>query len=166
VALEDLVHRRRLVHTAGDGLVVGHVERVGVEAAVPADHVERVTRHDMDGAGEPAGAAPAVLDEHLGGLVLADLGLGRPAQVALAVRGMLEQLAEARQVAAWRRDVAVRLDGVGLHRSARDPAMRCRARHDQVVARSERQVPEHGLEHALAGLDEHALVAGRVAIQR
>ena len=65
VALEDLVHRRRLVHPAGDRLVVGDVERVRVEAAVPADHVERVPRHDVDGAGEPARPGAAVLDEDL-----------------------------------------------------------------------------------------------------
>ena len=61
VALEDLVHRRRLVHAAGDRLEVGDVEGVRVEAAVPADHVERVLRHDVHGAGEPAGPTPRCL---------------------------------------------------------------------------------------------------------
>src|SRR3954449_5015329 len=40
--LEDLVHRRRLMDAAGDRLEVGDVERVGVEAAVPAHDVEGV----------------------------------------------------------------------------------------------------------------------------
>jgi hypothetical protein len=53
-ALEDLVHRRRLVHPAGDRLEVGDVERVRVEAAVPADDVERVLGYDVHGAGQPA----------------------------------------------------------------------------------------------------------------
>jgi alkylation response protein AidB-like acyl-CoA dehydrogenase len=43
-ALEHLVHRRRLVHPAGDRLEVRDVEGVRVEAAVPADDVEGVLR--------------------------------------------------------------------------------------------------------------------------
>ena len=49
-ALEDLVHRRRLVDPAGDRHEVLDVERVRVEAAVPADHVERVRRVGHPGA--------------------------------------------------------------------------------------------------------------------
>jgi hypothetical protein len=49
-ALEDLVHRRWLVDLAGDRHVVLDVERVGVEAAVPADDVERVGRVGEAGA--------------------------------------------------------------------------------------------------------------------
>ena len=61
VALEDLVHRRRLVDAAGDRLEVGDVEGVGVEAAVPADDVERVLRDDVDRAGQAAGPVPRCL---------------------------------------------------------------------------------------------------------
>ena len=61
VALEDLVHRRRLVDLAGDRHVVVDVERVGVEAAVPADDVERVrgVRHP----GPDHARRAAVLDQ-------------------------------------------------------------------------------------------------------
>ena len=52
-ALEDLVHGRRLVHAAGDGLEVADVEGVRVQAAVPADDVERVAGIDEPGAGHP-----------------------------------------------------------------------------------------------------------------
>ena len=45
--LERLVHRRRLVHPAGDRLEVVDRERPRVEAAVPADHVERVVGVDV-----------------------------------------------------------------------------------------------------------------------
>ena len=62
-ALEDLVHRRRLVDLAGDRHVVVDVERVGVEAAVPADDVERVGRVGHPGADDPG--AGAVLDQHV-----------------------------------------------------------------------------------------------------
>jgi hypothetical protein len=62
---KHLVHRRRLVHPAGDRLEVGHVERVGVQAAVPADDVERVLRDDVHRAGQPARPVAAVLDEDL-----------------------------------------------------------------------------------------------------
>ena len=40
--LERLVHRRRSVGALHDRLEVGDVEGVRVQAAVPADHVERV----------------------------------------------------------------------------------------------------------------------------
>src|SRR3546814_10251581 len=62
-ALEDLVHRRRLVDLAGDGHVVLDVERVGVEAAVPAHHVEGVGGVGQPGADDAC--AGAVLDQDL-----------------------------------------------------------------------------------------------------
>ena len=42
VALEGLVHRRRLVHAPDDRLEVVDVERPGIELAVPPDDVERM----------------------------------------------------------------------------------------------------------------------------
>jgi hypothetical protein len=53
-----------------------------------------------------------VLDVDLDVGRLDDLRVGRAAQVALAVRRVLEELAVLRQVALGRRDVAARLDGV------------------------------------------------------
>ena len=111
-ALEDLVHRRRLVHLAGDRHEVLDVERVGVEAAVPADDVERVRGVGQPGADDARRAVAAVLDEHLDVGAVLDERLLRAVQVALAVRRVLEELAEAGEVALGRRDVAVRLDGV------------------------------------------------------
>ncbi len=67
-ALEDLVHRRRLVHLPGDRHEVLDVERVGVETAVPADHVERVPGVGHPGADQAAlrqRPLPAVLHEHV-----------------------------------------------------------------------------------------------------
>ena len=62
VALEDLVHRRRLVHPAGDRLEVGDVERVRVQAAVPADDVERVLRRRRGSMpASPPGPSPRCL---------------------------------------------------------------------------------------------------------
>ena len=66
----------------------------------------------VDRAGQPAGAAAAVLDVDLDVLGLDDHRVGRGPQVALAVRRVLEQLAVAGQVALGRRDVAVGLDAV------------------------------------------------------
>ena len=81
VALPDLVHRRRLVHLAGDRHVVVDVERVGVEAAVPADHVERVRRVGHPGP-DDAGAG-AVLDQHLH-VLAARPGTAHPARAGRA----------------------------------------------------------------------------------
>ena len=57
--LEGLVHRRRLVQPAGDRLEVVDGERVRVEAAVPADHVERVVGVGVAGPRPCRGAARA-----------------------------------------------------------------------------------------------------------
>ncbi len=168
VALEDLVHRRRLVHPAGDRLEVRDVEDVRVEAPVPSDHVERVLRQDVHRAGQPsarAGTGAAVLDVdlHVGPLHLA--GRGRHPQVPLAVRRVLEQLPEPGQVAAWRRDVAVALDRVEAQRLPRHhPAVRGGARDDRVVTRADLEIPEDRLQPPLPGLDEGALVTGGVAV--
>lgn len=84
---------------------------VRVEAAVPADHVERVVRVDEPGAGDGA-CPPAVLDQHLDVVAVGKQRLDRPVQVSFAVQGVFEQLTVTGQVAAGRGDVAVRLDGV------------------------------------------------------
>ncbi len=51
---EDLVDGRRLVYPSGDRLEVGDVERVGVQAAVPAHHVERMAEAAVAGPGDTA----------------------------------------------------------------------------------------------------------------
>jgi hypothetical protein len=126
------------VDAPGDRLEVAHVEDVGVEAAVPADDVERVEGQRVDRADDATGPAAPVLDVDVGLLVGvgADvLGEQRPlglAQVSLTVRRVLEQLAVLAQVALRRRDVAVGLDAVDAQRvlrgAPRDPAVGRRAR--------------------------------------
>src|SRR5699024_9007899 len=105
------------------------VEGVGVEAPVPADDVEGVGGHRVHGAGDAPFAAAAVLDVDLDVALLTQQRLGRAVQVALAVGGVLEELAVARQVALGRGDVAVGLDGVqaGALALADDPAVDGRA---------------------------------------
>ncbi len=95
VSLEHLVHRRRLVHPPGDRLEVGDVERVRVQAAVPADDVERVLAARRGRCRPARPARAAVLDEDLDVVALDDQRRGGPAQVALAVRRVLEELAVA-----------------------------------------------------------------------
>ncbi len=90
------------------------------------------------------------------------------AQVALAVRGRLEELALAGQVALRRADVPARLDhqqAQGI-RALGHPPVRRRHRQQDVVAGADVQRPEDRLDGAGAGLHEHALVARRVAVER
>ena len=167
-ALEDLVHRRRLVDLAGDRHEVLDVERVGVEAAVPADHVERVRRVGDPGADQAGGAVASVLDQHLHVGATLDERFDRAEQVALAVRRVLQELAEPGEVALRRGDVAVRLDRVEpgdlAVDVAGDPAMGGGTRDHDVVTGAVGQHSEGGLHGAGAVLDVHALVAHGVAV--
>ncbi|MBW3551415.1 MAG: hypothetical protein KY442_11615, partial [Proteobacteria bacterium] len=117
-------------------------ERLSGRLAVPADHVEGVLGQHVHGAGQPAGAASAVLDVHLHVAALDHDGIGRAAQVALAVGGVLQQLPEPRQVPLGRSHVAVGLDGVQAKRAvaAGHPAVRGGARDEHVVALTDLQV--------------------------
>ena len=162
--LEDLVHRRRLVDLARDRHVVLDVERVGVEAAVPAHHVEGVGGIGQPGADDAR--TGAVLDQHLDVGALRLVRLGGAVEVALAVGGVLEELPEAREVALGRVDVGVGLDGVEARRLGRDPAVVGGARDHDVVAGAVGHNAEDGLDRARAGLDEDALVADGVAVER
>ena len=87
VALERLVHRRRLVDAPDDRLEVVDVERPRIEVAVPADDIERMMiEHQL--------VDRVVLldqDRELA-LLVARLELLRPADVALRERRALEQL--------------------------------------------------------------------------
>ena len=154
------------MHLAGDRHEVLDVERVGVEAAVPADHVERVRRVGQRGADDAARTVAAVLHQHLDVGALLDERLARAVQVALAVRRVLEELAEPRQVALRRRDVGVGLDRVQPRLLGRQPPMRRRARDQHVVTGAVGQHPERRLDGAGAGLDVDTLVADRVAVVR
>jgi hypothetical protein len=167
VALEDLVHRRRLVHLAGDRHVVVDVERVRIQTAVPADDVERVMRAHVDRAGEPGRAGAAMLQKDLDIATFDKRWLGRAVQIALAVRRVFEQLTELRQIAANRRDVRIRLDAVGADTvRTGQPPVRRRARQQDVVALACVECAEHGFDHRRAGFDVDALVADRVPVQR
>ena len=87
VPLESLVHRRGLVDPPGDRLEVVDAEDPGIQITIPANHVERVVVQDVPG------EAVAHFHPHL---EFAPLGvrlqLLRRANVALAVRGVLEKL--------------------------------------------------------------------------
>ena len=173
-ALEDLVHGRRLVDAAGDRLEVAHVEDVRVEAAVPADDVERVERQRVDRADDATRAVATVLDVDLGLLVgaradvLGEERTVRLAQVALAVGGVLEELAVLAEIALGRRDVAVRLDAVRPQRLVAgdlgEPPVRRRPRDDDVVALADVEGAEDRLDAGSAALDVDALVADPVAV--
>ena len=164
VALEDLVHRRRLVDLAGDGHVVVDVEGVRVQTAVPADHVQRMGRTGHPGA-DDAGAG-AVLDQDLDVLALDEQRTDRPVQVALAVRRVLEQLPVAREVALGRRDVAVGLDRVEPAGLRRQPAVGGGTGQQHVVTAPVGERPEDRLHGPTARLDVDALVTDRVAVER
>ena len=102
---ERLVDRRRLVDAPGDRLEVGDVEGVRPEVAVPADDVERVVRVVVGR--QPAAhldVDPEVAFVRPGG----DL-VGQP-DVALRVRGVLEQLAVVVAVALRRLDLGRALE--------------------------------------------------------
>ena len=88
--VEGLLHRRRLMDRAGDRLEVVGVEGVGIDHAVPADHVEGMVRQRV--ARQPR----AVLDEHGGFLLLIDdQRLARAVQIALGIRRSQAELAVA-----------------------------------------------------------------------
>src|SRR4051794_4123401 len=101
-ALEYLVHGWWLVHPPGDRLEVGDVEGIWIEAAVPADHIERMLRHHVPGT-DYAGPG-AVFDEHLHVRSKFLQRLVRAMQIAFTVRRMLQQLAELGQVSPHRAD--------------------------------------------------------------
>ena len=161
VALERLVHRRRLVHAADDRLEVVDVERPRIEHPVPPDDVARVVvEHEL--------VEAVVLlhdDPEIAPLVVRH-ELARHLEVALAVRRALDDLAVV---------VAVALDGVrtyprlsmirsfaGLREQI---AVQNAAMDDQVVARRDRQVAELRLERALPFRDVHDFIALRVAVE-
>ncbi len=134
-ALEGLVHRRWLVDAPGDRLEVVDGEGVRVQAAVPADHVERVVEVGV------AGQSGAVADQHVH-LALGDQQrFGGGAQVALAVRRVLEELPVVGQVATRRADVPLGLGDQGADRfgAGGHPAVRGRRRDHHVVAACRRR---------------------------
>ena len=65
VAFKDLVRRRWLVDPSRDRLEVADVERVRVQAPVPADHIERMERRRVDSPGDPTRAGATMLDVDL-----------------------------------------------------------------------------------------------------
>ena len=135
---EGLVHRRRLVHPTYDRLEVADRERVGVDATVPGDHVERVVLVDVAGPNlRGASRAPD------------DLGPSRrgsfgTAKVPFGIRGPFFQLARLGQVAARRPDMAGGFENEQLQALRRfdGPSVSRRCRNDHVVARDDRRVPK------------------------
>ena len=167
VALKHLMHRRWLVHTSGDRFEIRDVEHIGIQAAIPAHDIERMLVGHVDRPAQTTGARPSVLDVDLGA-TLGKQGCRGRTQISLAVGRVLEQLAEARQVPKRRRDVRVGLDHIGAQRfvAGRQPAVRRRPRHYDVVATADVEGSEYRLNRGRAVFDVHALVAHGVAVQR
>src|SRR4051794_6325001 len=97
--LERLVHGGRLVELTDDRLEVADVERVGIDAAVPSDHVERMVRVRQPR--EPG----AMTHDYVDVVAFPLHELGWTAQVALAVGRTLDELAVPRQILRRRLDV-------------------------------------------------------------
>ena len=121
VALEGLVHRRRLVDAADDRLEVVDVEDPGIEVAVPADHVERmVVEHQL------VDRVVLLDQEREIALLVVRPELQRTPDVALGVGRAFEQLAELVAVALGEADVPAALEDQELGRAAGEiqpPAM-------------------------------------------
>ncbi len=146
----------------GARLEVGGVERVGVDVAVPPDHVERVAVEDVGL--QPV--AHAQRDRPLAGLV-DRLERGRPMEVALRVRRVLEQLAVAVAVAVRGLDLArgVEAHPVLLGALRRLPAVGRPARDHDVVLLAVGDGAEHRPHDARAAVDVDDLVALAVAVE-
>jgi hypothetical protein len=109
---------------------------------------------------------PSVADEHGDVGVVGGDQVGRGPEVAFAIRGVLEELAIAREVPRRWGDVAATGDDEGVEWAVGDdPSMSRRRRHDDVVSRGDVQRAEDRLETAPPFLDEHELVADRVSVQ-
>jgi hypothetical protein len=159
-ALEGLVYRRRRMGPLHDRFEVGDVERVRVQAAVPADHVE-----GMMCVGKP-GQAVAVAHQHGNVLTLGEQGPVRAAQIALGVRGVLQELSVLRQVAPRWPDVPACLDDQGVHGlTARNPAVNGSPGHDDVVTRGCVNRAVNRLEPGGACPEVDRLVARRIPVQ-
>ena len=122
----------------------------------------------MDRTCEPARAIATMLDINIHVNLVHHDRIGGLAQIPLAIGRVFEELPVFRQIAFGRRDMAVGLDAVGPERTAAggDPAMIGRPGQDHVVAGTDLEMAEGGFDHRGAGLDKHAFVAGRIAINR
>src|SRR5262249_46225127 len=140
--LEGLVHRRRRVGALQDRLEIGGVERGGVQAPLPAHHVERVR-----GGGE-AGQAATGADDDRHVLPLREKWALGPPEVTLAVGGVLQELAEGGQIAPWWPDVPARLHRQRAHAGIGGyPAMNGPAWHHDIVTGAGDNRSIDGLEY-------------------
>ena len=159
--LEGEVDGRRLVDAAGDRLEVVDVEGEWPQVAVPPDQVERVV-------GVVIGSHPPAsldLDHEISGLEVGRHLLGR-ADVALAVRGVLEQLAVLVAVAPRRLDLRRALQPEHPLRVAiRDEAIGRPDGDHQVVPRAVGDRAEDRLESPAPLVDEEHLVRLAVAVE-
>jgi len=137
------------------GLEISDVERVRVQVAVPSHDVERMERVAQPG--QPG----AVADDHRQVLALDDQGAVRPAQVPLAVGGVLEELPGGGQVPPRRPDVPAGLDDQRVHRlPRRHPAVNCPPGHHNVITGTRVDRAVNGLEPGGAVTKVNGLVAG------
>ena len=157
----------------GDGGEVVHVEAVGVVAAVPAHDVEGVVVVGV----AVDGVARLDADLVCAFLVEGHRELGE-AEVALAIWGVLEELAGFLGDVARRREDVRAVGGLEADEFAKGHFVLCELLgpvrvgelvefhavddalgDDDVVLGAERELAEHGLDRAGADVDEDALVA-------
>ena len=146
VPLKGLVHGRRLVDAAGNGLKVPRIEGVGVVVAVPSDHVKGVRGVDH--------VINKALFFDLDGELAQGVGrrqVGRSAQVALAKGRMLQELAKLVAVALGRQDGRPRLgDKEAVVGRVKGDLVDGSARNHQVVPIAELEGSEQRSQHAAA----------------
>src|SRR6478752_6952518 len=138
VALESLMHRRRLVHAPDDRLEVVDVERPGIELAVPADDVERMMIED-----DLVQSVVLLHDDLMIAHLIVRVQLARHADVTLRVRRALDELTELVAIPLGRADVAAPLHDQELRRltaSIEAIAVHDAAVDDQIVTFPEGEV--------------------------
>src|SRR5262249_16707077 len=123
-------------------LEISDIERVGVQAPVPAHHVERVM-----GIGQ-AGQAATGADDYRHVLPVSEQRAPGTAQVTLAVGGVLQEPAEGGQIAARRPELAARLHGQRAHAGIGGyPAVNGPAWHHDIVTGAGDNRSIDGLEY-------------------
>ncbi len=163
VALERLVHRRRLMHPSDDRLEVVDVERPRVEVPVPSDHIERMVIED-----DLVEAVVLLHQDREVALLVVSAELRRPTDVPLAVRSTLDQLAELVPIPLGPAHVAAAFHHQQLRLLAAEiqaPAMQDAPVNDEVVAFPIRQVAEHRLQRSGTLADVHQLVGLCVPVE-
>ncbi len=161
VGRERLMHRRGLMQRPGDRLEVVNRKRERIIAAVPADDVQRVmVQRDF---GEQI---PLLDDDAELAAFVVGLQFRRPADVPLAVRGMLHQLAFLRQVTIREPHPRRRFEDQQTARFVRnDESMEDASRHNNVIPGPIRQHTEFRFQPAAPFADVDDFIPLPVAVE-